>query len=156
MRDGIDSGRPLVSRVKARMASGGDTVTALAERLGISQAYLSQLLKGDKLLSATNDELIREMAAYLVLPPLVCFILAGKLQQSDFFGPGVDAERAFERALRAVADSSFALESGVDFDELNGARRSLQLLVILLYQALNRGGELFPSRDVWSWLAPKG
>ena len=156
MNTEVKKGQALVSRIRERMAADGEAVSSLAESLDISQSYLSQLLRGDKAIASANDDFIRGVAAYLHLPPVVCFVLAGKLGREDFFVNDDDERRRFERAMGAVADSAFALEIGVDRRILQEADRRLQHLIVMLYQGLSATGEVFPARDAWSWLTQRG
>lgn len=71
-----EKGFPLIMRVKQRMALEATTVSELAERLHVSQSYVSQLLNGDRSVTAANDDVIRRIAGFLYLPPIVCFVLS--------------------------------------------------------------------------------
>ena len=156
MNTEVKMGQALVSRIRERMAADGVAVSSLAESLDISQSYLSQLLRGDKAIASAKDDFIRGVAAYLHLPPVVCFVLAGKLGREDFFVNDDDERRRFERAMGAVADSAYALEIGVSRRLLLEADPRLQHLIVMLYQSLSATGEVFPARDAWSWLTPRG
>lgn len=147
----IEAGRPLAARIRERMALNGHSVSELGRLLGVSQAYLSQLLKGDRQFATVGDDSLRAIAAYLGLPAMICFLLAGKVHTEDFVLPSVELERSLERALTFVADSSYALESGVDLAVLRGAPHQLQTLVVFLYQSAAKA-RVYPLEEDWSLL----
>jgi len=151
----METGRALAARLKERMALNGDSVSKLARGLGVSQGYLSQLLNGDRLFAAVGDDFIRRVAAYLGLPAMICFLLSGKFSIDDFVVASVEQERAFERVLKFVADSTYALEAGVDSVSLRSAPRPIQVLVVLLYQSATNA-HLYPLDEGWSLLGHRG
>lgn len=151
-----EKGFPLIMRVKQRMALEATTVSELAERLHVSQSYVSQLLNGDRSVTAANDDVIRRIAGFLYLPPIVCFVLSGKLELNDFSSCNYDDElRALERRVALIADSTFALESGVSADVLIEADARLLSMIVSMYQALLGPGEMISRRERWCWLNGK-
>lgn len=147
-------GSGLTTRIKERMSSEGVSVTELAERLSVSQPYLSQLLGGDKSFTHASDDLIRRVAGFLYLPPVVCFVLAERLVPADFETCSYDDEfLSLERRAAFIAESTFALEAGVTRDLLMASHPRMLSLVIGMYEVMVGPGELVSRKERWSWLA---
>lgn len=147
-------GSGLTTRIKERMSSEKVSVTELAERLGVSQPYLSQLLGGDKSFTQTSDDLIRRVAGFLYLPPVVCFVLAERLMPADFETCSYDDESlSLERRAAFIAESTFALEAGVTKQLLMEADPRMLSLVLGMYEVMVGPGELVSRKERWSWLA---
>ncbi|WP_287369005.1 helix-turn-helix transcriptional regulator [Thauera sp.] len=145
-------GSGLTTRIKERMRSEGVSVTGLAERLGVSQPYLSQILGGDKSFTQASDDLIRRVAGFLYLPPVVCFVLAERLVPSDFETCSYDNELlSLERRAAFIAESTFALEAGVTKQLLMEADPRMLSLVLGMYEVLVGPGELISKKERWSW-----
>lgn len=125
---------PLIAILAARMGCEGLSVSSMAARLGISQGYMSQLLREDKLVTATNDEFIRRCAQYLQLPAVTCFLLAGRLVGSDFYELTMPFERQLEEALSSVARSREARECAVSHEQLLELPTTSQHLLVLLHE----------------------
>lgn len=143
-------GKPLASALTAHMNKDGASITAVARHLGISQSYLSQLLAGDKSFSAVDDSLLRSVASYLSIPPVIGFLLAERLQHSDFIEPNVEFETKLNAALQIIATSPYALEAAVNAEELMSLSQPTKLLMVLLFQATT-GRELIPGK-CWPWM----
>lgn len=153
MKKEMKRGRALVVKMKERMAIEGASVSDLAVRLGVSQSYLSQLLSGDKALASVSDALIRRISRYVYLPPVVCFVLSGKLEVDDFADCKYDEElRKLERRAALIADSTFALEAGVTREALLEADPRVLSMLIGMYQAMLGAGEMIARKERWSWL----
>ncbi len=153
MKKEMKRGRALVVKMKERMAIEGASVSDLAVRLEVSQSYLSQLLSGDKALASVSDALIRRISGYVYLPPVVCFVLSGKLEVDDFADCKYDEElRKLERRAALIADSTFALEAGVTREALLEADPRVLSMLIGMYQAMLGAGEMIARNERWSWL----
>lgn len=153
MERNVESGgAALVARLRERIVADGQSVSQCAEALGISQSYLSQLLRGDKSIAGASTALLRRIAGYLHLPPVVGLLLAGVVKREDFFSDLQDELRARDRALAIIAESTFGLEACVTREMLRDAAPGLQDLVVSLYCAVIGPGKLFPECDRWSWL----
>ncbi|WP_341645929.1 helix-turn-helix domain-containing protein [Thauera sp. SDU_THAU2] len=146
----LDSGRVLASRLRERMYQQDQKVKDVAEIFAISPAYFSQLLAGDRSFSSVSDQLIRRIADYLRLPPITCFVLAGRFKADDFLVSDAESDRLFSRALRFVSDSSFAVEARVDYQMLQRAPVELQRLVLSLYQTATNA-KLIPVAEKWHY-----
>lgn len=145
-------GRALAARLVQRVQTDNALLTAVATRLGISQSYLSELIAGDKLFCRAGDDVVRATAAFLDIPAVMGFILAGRLRHEDFLEPTVGFESMLEKALGVVAESPTSIECSVTEEELRNLPRSVQVLVVLLYQAVYRT-ELIPTKGRWSWIS---
>lgn len=154
MKGEVERGWALITKVKERMATEGTTVSDLADRLNVSQSYLSQLLLGDKAIVSASNDLVRRIAGYLYLPSVVCFVLAGKLESEDFATCNYDEElRSLERRVALIADSTFALEAGISKEMLIRADPRVLTMIVSLYQALLGPGEMISRGERWAWLA---
>lgn len=145
MREGNQQKRPLATLLSIHLGRECLSVKTLAERLGVSQSYLSQLLAGDKPLSVVSDEFIRSCAELLGQPPIVCFLLSGKLRTTDFFETPLDFADRLEDALRIISESRYALESAAGLGQMKASPGSVQHLLVFLYEALT-GVELMPGK----------
>ena len=143
-----ESGKNLLAgMLVAHMSTRQVGVSKLAGMLGISSSYLSQLLSGDKLFASARDDVLRSAAAVLELPPVVAFLLAGRLRHSDFVEPDVSLERELAVAMLELARSPRALEVAVSQDELRQLPRNIQHLLALLHgDATGRPGIMRISR----------
>lgn len=143
------AGAALAVRLRERMHANREGVTALAQRLRVSQSYLSELLGGDQPLQGVRNEVIREMAAYLELPPVVCFLLAEKLRHDDFVTPAPSLSDALNGAMDVLAASEAALEAAVTPSDLKALPEPVKLLLVLLYEAGATSRLLRVKR--WQW-----
>jgi transcriptional regulator with XRE-family HTH domain len=84
-----------------------------AKQVGISQSYLSELMRGDQPMEQVSDKHLRAFAAYLGVPPVAGFVLAGRLDASDFLEVIPSLEERLEKALRLVFESPSAAEAQV-------------------------------------------
>ena len=98
--------------LSTRMAIDGIRAADMARAVGVSRSYLSQLLAGDKELSSLNDDALRAIAGYLKLPPVVCFVLAGKLRHADFLEPGMEYETSLRAAPRQEQEPRYLRQRG--------------------------------------------
>lgn len=135
----------LVALLLSRMGADGLSVSALAARLGISQGYMSQLLKEDKLIAAASDNLVRECASFLRIAPITAFLLAGRLKSEDFYEPRWSVYEQLEKALNVVATAQQAQEVAVTAEQLGSLPVSVRLLIVLLYESAH-GTEIMPGR----------
>lgn len=85
--------------LEQKMSGAHCKATELAKKLGISQSYFSELLSGDKEFSRLNTNALRNIAAHLEIPCVVCFLLAGKLVSSDFITNLEGLDRVLSEAL---------------------------------------------------------
>ena len=142
--------RPLANRLADKLRRDGGTVKTVAQHLGISQSYLAQLLGGDRDFAAADIEVLRKAAEYLNLPPIICFLLAGKICNADFYESRMELDTQVDRVLSMVAESPSGLEAAVDATELHTLPAKAKLLLVLLYQ-MTLGTELVLGRKRWSW-----
>lgn len=127
-------GQPLLDLLQAKLHSDSITLAQLGELLGLSQSYISQLLSGDKPVSALQRDVIRRIAGFLDMPTVLCELLGGRLEASDFFSVRDKYAHALEYALQTVAASNSAMESAVRLDDLLALPDSVKLLLVLLYE----------------------
>lgn len=151
MKEPRTAGAALAARLRERMYVNGEGVTALARRLRVSQSYLSELLAGDRSLQGVGDDVVREMAAYLQLPPVVCFLLAEKLRHADFVAPPASLQTALNQAMEGVASSRQGLEAAVTPETLKALPEKVKVLLVLLYESATAGQLLQVKR--WQWVS---
>lgn len=125
---------PLIALLTVRMATDGLSVTALGEKLAVSQGYMSQLLREDRQVSVASEGFIRECAMYLELPAVTCFLLAGKLIGADFYKPLIPFGQLLNLALKAVADSQLAKDAAVSYEQLLELPEPVRHLLVLQHE----------------------
>lgn len=138
-------------RLATQIRTENDKMSAVAKQLGISPSYLSELLSCDKSFVTAKDNLLRTTAKYLNLPPVVCFLLAGKLRHQDFFEQPLDLNAQLSEAMRTIANSADGIECGVSTELLEPLPERIKLLLVFLYQSTT-GAELIPAKKRWSWI----
>lgn len=116
------------------MAADGLSVAALGKKLGVSQGYMSQLLREDKLVSATSEGFIRLCAEYLGMPAVTCFLLAGKLIGADFYRPVISFEQLLNKALMSVAESKLAKDAAASYEQLLELPEAVRHLLVLQHE----------------------
>lgn len=143
---------PFVSLLAAKMRLSGMSEQSLANYLGISQSYLSQLLNGKKNASVVSETLLRRSAGFLEMPAVICFLLAGRLRSEDFFDSSDNLPSRLAKALKAVAASRYAQETSVTSEQLGELPERVQLLIVLLYETAT-GSVLIPGRVGAEWVS---
>lgn len=107
----------------------------LAEQLGISPPYLSQLFNGDKPVSALPMACLRRCAEFLQQPMVRCLVLSGHLSSADFFRDAYSELDAVQDALAIVACSRWGEVAQVNKAQLLDLPRPVQWLLIRLYES---------------------
>lgn len=151
MDRGKNKGRVLASMLAAQLRIDGNSITALATTLGISQSYFSQLLSGEKPMTGVSDDVLRKCALYLRVPAVTVFLLAGRLCGADFFDEPEDLNQKLANALKIVAESQHAMDVVVSYDDLLAVTPAVQHLLVQLYEVA-MGVELIPGRIGWNSL----
>lgn len=152
MNETKDELSPLVHLLAAKMRLAGMSEKSLATYLGISQSYLSQLLNGRKDTAGLSEIVLRRCAGFLEMPAVVCFLLAGRLLQEDFFDSSDSLTSRVSKALKVVATSRYAQETSVTSELLGGLPEQIQLLIVLLYETAT-GSVLIPGRVGAEWVS---
>lgn len=134
---------PLLRLLESQRRRASLTRRELAARLGLSLAYLSQLLSHDRSVETLNMDAFRRGAEFLGLPVIICLVLAGRLNPSDFLRPSDAFDAALAAALATVASSPSGLEAAVTPGQLQALPREVQLLVIRLAEKAD-GVSLLP------------
>lgn len=129
---------PLLYRLEIARVLASESRKELAGRLGISNAYLSQLMSGDKPTSHMSIPVVRACAAFLRIGVANCLLLSGHLTHEDFIQP---AERDYmERMLLRLEQSPEATEAAIEPGSLAKLPIPLQRMMVLL-QRKNEGLE---------------
>src|SRR5690606_28387943 len=111
MRKEIEKkGHPLRLALRAAMYERSHGTSYVAKQVGIGQSYLSELMRGDKPMEQVSDKHLRAFAAYLGVPSVAGFILAGRLDASDFLEVMPSLEERLEKTLKLVCASPSAAE----------------------------------------------
>lgn len=148
--------RPLADLLRAKMERDGLSSVELAERLGIGQSYLSQLLRGVKRTQTAGESLLRACAKYLGVPPVTAYLLAGKLKAEDFFSvTPKEWDVSIDNALFTLSQSHFAANAAVTHEHLRQSTDPLKLLLIHLFENAT-STTLLPRRFVESDIAHFG
>lgn len=136
---------PLLRLLESQRRRASLTRRELAARLGLSPAYLSQLLSHDRSLETLNMDAFRRGAEFLGLPVILCLVLAGRLTPADFLRQSDAFDAALATALATVASSPWGLEAAVTPGQLQALPREVQWLVIRLAEKAD-GVSLLPGR----------
>lgn len=132
---GLSITNPLLVTLYQQMTEDRLSAAALAKRLHVSPAYLSQLLTGGRAIKNAGDTFLRAAAAYLELPVLTVFLLSGRLQVTDWYAEPGALESAVDAAIRQIAASKQAMDFGVVASDLLQLPISHKLLIVELFSA---------------------
>ncbi|CAM5496907.1 hypothetical protein AFAE65S_03695 [Alcaligenes phenolicus] len=143
-------GQHLRLALRATMRQRAESVSGVAKQVGISQSYLSQLINGDKPMEHVSDQHLRRLAAYLGMPPIAGFVLAGRLSVSDFLESVPPVEQRLDQALKAVLASSTAAEAQVSEADVGALPVSVKMWIVLLHQRAERIDLFRPSAAWWA------
>ena len=135
-----ESEHPIAALVIRRIKSEKISLSRLASEIGISQAYVSELLLGDKPFSGLRRESLRALAAWLQLPPVRLFMLSGLLLPEDYFAKGSAQDASVEQALQRIALSSYAMEAGVNDTMLMALPDEVKQLLVLAFISIENSG----------------
>jgi transcriptional regulator with XRE-family HTH domain len=128
------NGRALIERLRTRMRQDELSQNQLAKRLGVGASYLSQLTNGAKPMSGVSELFLRTCAEYLEIPPVLVYLLAGRLQAKDFFVSPKTFEQHLNNALELICCSSIAAETAVDAGLLTELPAAAKLLIVVLFE----------------------
>ena len=150
MRKEIEQkGHHLRLALRTAMHERSHGTSYVAKQVGISQSYLSELMRGDKPMEQVSDKHLRAFAAYLGVPPVAGFVLAGRLDASDFLEVIPSLEERLEKTLRLVCESPSAAEAQIRESDLATLPVPVKMLIALLYQRTQQADLLHPSQTWW-------
>lgn len=150
MRKEIEKkGHHLRLALRAAMYERSHGTSYVAKQVGISQSYLSELMRGDKPMEQVSDKHLRAFAAYLGVPSVAGFILAGRLDASDFLEEIPPLEERLAKALSAVCASPSAAEAQIQESDLAMLPVPVKMLIVLLYQQAQQDDVFRPSQAWW-------
>ncbi|OZI46936.1 helix-turn-helix transcriptional regulator [Bordetella genomosp. 5] len=144
-----NKGLRLRHALRVAMRERSHTVSQLASHVGVSQSYLSQLLNGDKAMDAVSDQHLRRLAAYLGMPAIAGFMLAGRLELADFIEGTPTLEQQLESGLAVVSGSPSAAEAGIELADLDQLPVPVKSLIVLLHQRAQVEDILRPTTAWW-------
>lgn len=96
----IERGRPLLEALRARTLELGYLQQEVADFLGLQRNHYSTLLNGGRYIGAVNDETLARIAVFLRVSKVRVYMLAGILDDADFFEPA-----EFERLLQDTGEA---------------------------------------------------
>lgn len=134
MRDMEKKGNRLRVALKRALRKNEDTVSSLADKIGVSQGYLSQLLNGDKPIDSVSNRVFENFASYLCISKVMVFMLADLLSAEDFYEKHELFSDKLRRAIEAIKLSDDAIVAGVDGETLENVDENVKLLLVLLHQ----------------------
>ncbi len=150
MRKEIEKkGHQLRLALRAAMYQRSHSTSYVANHVGISQSYLSELMRGDKPMEHVSDRHLRAFAAYLGVPPVAGFVLAGRLDASDFLEEVPPLEERLAKALSTVCASPSAAEAQIQEGDLATLPVPVKMLIVLLYQQAQQTDLFRPSQAWW-------
>nr|WP_313036634.1 helix-turn-helix transcriptional regulator [Achromobacter ruhlandii] len=142
-------GHHLRLALRAAMHQRSHSISYVANCVGISQNYLSELMRGDKPLENVSDKHLRAFATYLGVPPVAGFVLAGRLDASDFLEEVPPLEERLATALSTVCASPSAAEAQIQESDLATLPVPVKMLIVLLYQQAQQAEVFRPSQAWW-------
>ncbi|MDH3066630.1 helix-turn-helix transcriptional regulator [Achromobacter insolitus] len=147
-KEAVPKGQHLKQALRVAMRERSDSLSNVAAQVGISQSYLSQLMNGDKPIAQVSDMHLRSLAAYLRVPPVAGFVLAGRLAAADFLEQAPPLEERLDQALVSVCASPSAAEAQVRLEELRALSVRAKVLVVLLHRRAQQV-DLLGSSNAW-------
>jgi transcriptional regulator with XRE-family HTH domain len=127
-------GNALTERLRMKMLQDCLSQRELAKQLRVGASYLSQLTSGAKPISGVSELFLRSCAEYLELPPVLVYLLAGRLKAKDFFVSPESFEQHLNAALVQITNTRIGAETAVDAELLTRLPVSTKLLIVLLYE----------------------
>ena len=111
----------------------GQTAPEMAEELGYSYPYINLLLSGARRVDQASEDFIHACAVYLGVPKAAALMMSGKLQATDFFGPGDFHVGLLDAAMRYIeSDPSWA---PLVTAELRHASAASRFCLVKMYEA---------------------
>lgn len=127
-------GYALTERLRMKMLQDSLSQRELAKLLRVGASYLSQLTSGAKPIAGVSELFLRSCAEYLEIPPVLVYLLAGRLQAKDFFVSPIAFDVQLNAAIEQIGCSSIAAETAVDARLLTELPAAAQLLIVVLYE----------------------
>lgn len=127
-----DAGYPLMALIIDQINREGLNVNQACERMGISTRYFRQLRKKEVLLDNMRTEYYHSIAGFLNTSPLAVRIMAGQIEQKEFYRQGTDIPLYINRAIHYISDDPDwqpLVPASLDNTDL-----LVKLLVIRLYE----------------------
>jgi hypothetical protein len=129
---------PLLRALFARAQARGDTLTELAQHLGVSYERVAQWRRAESPLKTARRDVHQRAARYLEVPVLLIFALAGIITLDDFSRP-VESEPLEAQLDRELADLRLDPFYGAFMPEsLLTASLALKQYVLLMYREIQR------------------
>ena len=111
----------------------GQTAPEMADELGYSYPYINLLLSGARRVDQVSDDFVGACAAYLGLPKAAVLMMSGRLQATDFFGPGDFQAGMLDTAMRYI--ESDPAWSPLVTAELRHASNQSKFCLVKMYEA---------------------
>lgn len=126
----IERGRPLLEALRARTLELKLLQQDVADFLGLQRNHYSTLLNGGRYIGAVNDETLARIAVFLRVSKVRVYMLAGILDDADFFEPA-----EFERLLQETGEAVTRDAKGplVSIEQWNSWPVEARYLIALLH-----------------------
>ncbi|MDW5443799.1 hypothetical protein [Polaromonas sp. SM01] len=136
LTEGLDD-EPLLRMLVAEAARRGDTLNSLAKHLGVTYSRLAQWRRKQATIANAQRSVHIQAAAYLGLPPVLAFVLAGVVTLPDFIWPAPESlDSRLRQEIEAMRQDP--LLGGFVPQELASASRTVLMFVAFLYSELHR------------------
>ena len=142
--------QPLLRILVLTAVQRGDTLAALARKLGVTYARLGQWRRGEAAIAAASRSVHLRAAQYLGIPSVLVLVLAGVVQLSDFVMPDAEAlDIRIHHELEAMRQDPYV--GAFVPSALATAPHDVVMFVIFLYREIN--GSALASRRNVQWIS---
>lgn len=141
---------PLLRLLVAQATKRGDTLSALAQALGVTYRRLTQWRNDKADIAQAHRDVYEKAAVYLGVPVILVFTLAGWLRLQDFVWPSPELlpARVALELKRLRQDPMFGAFVPPALDD---TEPSVQLFVAFMYKEL--AGDAMKQTSNYGWLA---
>jgi len=144
------SEQPLLAALVAEATRRGDSLTALAQSLGVTYERLAQWRRGESSIASAKRSVHANAAKYLGIPTVLAVVLSGQIGLGEFIWPGRDSLRGRLAAEIQRMRQSPYIGAFVPA-ELSSAPEVIRIFVVFLYHELQ--GESGFERDRYQWIS---
>lgn len=140
--------QPLIKALVAQAHRRGESLTEMANRLGVSYERFCQWRRTPSAMASANENVFVNAAQYLGVPTILAMVMANRIELHHFVWPAVSTlEDRVLRQLNELQKDPFL--GGFVPHELADTPLPVQLFVLFLYQQLGRHGAQEDSGHRW-------
>lgn len=140
--------QPLIKALIAQAHRRGESLTTMANHLGVSYERFCQWRRTPSSIANANEVVFIKASQYLGVPTILVMVMAGRVELHQFVWPAAATleERVF-RELSQLRKDPFL--GGFVPNELSDSPLPVQLFVLFLYNQLGRHGAQEDSGHRW-------